>query len=114
MSTDWLMILGTTVAAAVASPLGGLIAIWRKPTTLFTSLALGFASGILLGTIGFEMLPKALELASLIIVVGGFAMGFAAVCSTSSSIVVCSRATRPNNIRRSSGSITAIGHAADR
>ncbi len=65
--------------AALASLLGGLIALWRKPTTLFMSLAVGLASGVLLATIGFEMLPKAVELGSPPIAVAGFAAGFAAI-----------------------------------
>lgn len=36
-----------------------------KPTTLFMSVALGFASGVLLATICFSMLPQALESGSL-------------------------------------------------
>jgi zinc transporter, ZIP family len=43
------------------------------------SLALGFASGVLLGTIGFEMMPQALELSSLAVAVSGFLVGFVAV-----------------------------------
>jgi ZIP family zinc transporter len=66
-------------AAAIASPIGGMIALWRKPTSLFMSLALGFASGVLLGTIGFEMMPQALELSSVAVAVAGFVVGFAAV-----------------------------------
>lgn len=76
---DLLTIIAIAGAAAVASPLGGLIALWRKPTTLFMSIVLGLASGILLGTICFEMLPQALELGSLAIAVGGFTAGFAGV-----------------------------------
>jgi ZIP family zinc transporter len=70
------LIAGT---AAVASPIGGLIALWRKPTTLFMSLALGFASGVLLATISFEMIPQALELASIVLTSAGFVTGFVAV-----------------------------------
>jgi zinc transporter, ZIP family len=76
---DLLTIMAIAGAAALASPVGGLIALWRKPTTLFMSVALGFASGVLLATIGFEMLPQALELGSLPIAVGGFTAGFLAV-----------------------------------
>jgi zinc transporter, ZIP family len=43
------------------------------------SVALGFASGVLLTTICFEMLPEALEMSFLPIAVGGFSVGFAAV-----------------------------------
>lgn len=74
-----LMVLGIAVAAALASPIGGLIALWRKPTTLFMSLALGFASGVLLATIGFEMVPKALEMSALALTITGFVIGFLAV-----------------------------------
>src|SRR5918998_1940223 len=79
MSSELLLILAVAAGAAVASPVGGLLALWRRPTTLFMSLALGFASGVLLATISFEMLPAALELSSLPIVIGGFLAGFAAV-----------------------------------
>ena len=79
MSSDILTISLIAGAAAVASPLGGLIALWRAPTSLFMSGTLGFASGALLGSIMFEMLPNALELSSLLVAVVGFAAGFAAV-----------------------------------
>jgi ZIP family zinc transporter len=65
--------------AAVASPLGGLIALWRTPTSLFMSIALGFASGTLLATISFEMIPQALEQSSLLIASAGFIAGFIAI-----------------------------------
>jgi len=73
------MVLGVAVAAALASPVGGLISLWRKPTTLLMSLALGFASGVLLATVSFEMMPKALELTSLPMTIAGFGSGFVAV-----------------------------------
>ena len=46
---------------------------------LVMSLVLGFASGVLLATISFEMLPAALELSSLSLAVAGCLVGFAAV-----------------------------------
>jgi zinc transporter, ZIP family len=79
VSTSILMILAVAGAAAVASPVGGLMALWRKPTTLFMSIALGFASGTLLGTISFEVMPQALALTSVMIAVVGFVTGFASV-----------------------------------
>lgn len=79
MFHDTLTIIAIAVAAAFASPLGGLIALWRTPTTLLMSVSLGFASGVLLATIGFEMLPKALELGSWPVAVGGFMAGFSLV-----------------------------------
>lgn len=66
-------------SAAAASVLGGLVALWRKPTTLSLSIALGFAGGVLLATIAFEMLPRALEQTPLWLVVAGFVLGFAGV-----------------------------------
>jgi ZIP family zinc transporter len=77
--SDFLMLIGIAGAAALASPVGGLLALWRTPTTLFMSVTLGFASGVLLATICFEMLPQALELSALPIAVGGFIGGFCAV-----------------------------------
>jgi ZIP family zinc transporter len=79
VSSNFFMILALASAAAVASPIGGLIALWRKPTTLFMSIALGFASGTLLGTISFEIMPQALELTSVVVTVVGFVAGFASV-----------------------------------
>jgi zinc transporter, ZIP family len=79
VAPDFLLILAVAGAAALASPAGGLVALWRRPTTLFMSLALGFASGVLLGTIAFEMMPQALELSALTVAVAGFIVGFAAV-----------------------------------
>jgi ZIP family zinc transporter len=77
--SDFLTIIAVAAGAAIASPVGGAIALWRKPTTLFMSGALGFASGVLLGTISFEMLPKAVELGPLAGAAGGFVAGFAAI-----------------------------------
>ena len=77
--SDFAVILAVATAAALASPAGGLIALWRAPTSLFMSLSLGFASGVLLATVSFEMLPKSLELAPLPAVLGAFAAGFALV-----------------------------------
>jgi zinc transporter, ZIP family len=71
--------MAVAAAAGAASPLGGLLALWRRPTSFFTSIAVGFAAGILLATIGFEMMPKALELGSLPTAVLGFFAGLAAV-----------------------------------
>jgi ZIP family zinc transporter len=79
VSTELATLLGISVAAALASIFGGLIALWRKPTTLFMSASLGFASGVLLGAIAFEMMPNAVDLGSVTIAALGFASGFAAV-----------------------------------
>jgi zinc transporter, ZIP family len=79
MPSEFLVTLAVAAGAAIASPVGGLIPLWRRPTTLFMSLALGFASGVLLATISFEMLPAALELSPLPIAVAGFLVGFGAV-----------------------------------
>jgi ZIP family zinc transporter len=73
------MVLAVSIVAALASPLGGLIAIWRKPTTMLMSLALGFAAGTLLGTIAFKMVPEALERSSLALGAAAIAAGFIAV-----------------------------------
>lgn len=77
--SDFLMVLAITVPAAIASPLGGLIAMWRSPTTLMLSIAVGYAGGVLLATFAFEMLPEALELSSIALAVFGFLVGFVLV-----------------------------------
>ncbi len=46
---------------------------------MFMSLALGFASGVLMGTISFEMMPESLRLSSLTLTVSGFVLGFVAI-----------------------------------
>jgi ZIP family zinc transporter len=79
LSSDFLTLLGIASSAAVASVAGGLLALWQKPTTLFTSVSLGFTSGILIGTIAFEMMPQAIKLGSVAIAAVGFGAGFVAV-----------------------------------
>ena len=66
-------------AAAAASVAGGLIALVRAPNSFFMSLAFGFASGVLLGAVTLEMLPQALDLASLGATVAGFTAGLLAI-----------------------------------
>ena len=70
-------LLAIALAGALASPLGGAMALCRRPTTLALSIAVGFAAGALLGAFAFEMLPKAAQMASLAIAIAGFAGGFA-------------------------------------
>jgi ZIP family zinc transporter len=70
-------LLAIALAGALASPLGGLAALCRRPTTLALSIAVGFAAGALLGAFAFEMLPQAAEIASLPIALAGFGIGFA-------------------------------------
>ena len=56
--SDFAVILAVAGAAAIASPVGGLLALWRKPTSLLMSLSPGFASGVLLATLSFGMMPN--------------------------------------------------------
>ncbi len=79
MDGQFLVVFSVALAAALASPLGGAIAIFVRPSSLFLSIAVGLAGGVLLGTFAFEMVPKALELSPLAAVVGAFAVGFALV-----------------------------------
>jgi ZIP family zinc transporter len=66
-------------AAALASVVGGLLAMIRKPTSLVMSIAFGFASGVLISTVALEMVPQALDLTSRGATGAGFAGGFLAV-----------------------------------
>lgn len=79
MNQDLLIILAVAFGAALASPLGGLVAIYFRPSSLFLSISVGFAAGVLLGTFAFEVLPKSLELTSVPLVVAGFLLGLALV-----------------------------------
>ncbi|WEX73963.1 ZIP family metal transporter [Sinorhizobium numidicum] len=79
MDNHFLMILGIASAAALASPLGGYLAIWLRPSSLLLSIGVGFAAGVLIGTIAFEMMPKSLELTPLPLTMAGFALGLALV-----------------------------------
>lgn len=74
---DFSTLFMIALAGALASPLGGAVALWMRPTTLALSMAVGFAAGALLGAFAFEMLPKAVEVASLPIALSGFAAGVA-------------------------------------
>lgn len=69
-------VVGLAGAGALASLLGGAATLLKRPTTLFLSIAVGFAGGVLLGTFAFEMLPKAADQTSLGIALAGFAAGF--------------------------------------
>lgn len=74
-----LTVLGIAGTAAAASVLGGLIALVRRPTSLFMSIVFGFASGVLIGTVTLEMVPQALELSSLGATAAGLTAGFLAI-----------------------------------
>jgi zinc transporter, ZIP family len=75
--------MGTVVlvagGAALASILGGLVAVLRPPGSLTMSIVFGFASGALIGAVTLEMVPEALALAPLGVVAAGFVLGFALV-----------------------------------
>ena len=79
MPGDLATLFAIALAGGFASPLGGAFALWKKPTTLMLSIAVGFAAGVLFGTFAFEMLPEAAETGSLAIAIAGFAVGFALV-----------------------------------
>ena len=79
MASEFATLLAIALAGAVASPLGGAIAVWKKPTTLLLSISVGFAAGALFGTFAFEMLPKAAAIGTVWIAIAGFAAGFALV-----------------------------------
>ena len=112
---DFLTIIAIAGAAALAPPVGGLIALWRKPTTLFMSVALGFASGVLLATICFEMLPQALEMSSLPVAVGGSPWASPQFMGSIFSFTAAnSWARRPSSVRRLKASISSAGHAETR
>ncbi len=76
MPSDFQLLFLVAAAAALASPIGGAAALLTKPTSLFLSVAVGFAAGVMLGTIAFEMLPQAAQSASLAMALIGFATGF--------------------------------------
>jgi zinc transporter, ZIP family len=76
---DFFTVVGIAGAAAVASPLGGMIALWVKPHNAFHVGRTRICERVLLGTVAFSMLPEALWLGSLPIAVGGFSTGFLAM-----------------------------------
>ena len=61
MPGELLLVVITSGVAAIASVVGGLLALWHRSSTLISSLAFGVASGALIGTVTLEMLPTALE-----------------------------------------------------
>jgi ZIP family zinc transporter len=79
VTSEFATLVGISGAAALASVMGGLLALWQRPTTLFMSTSLGFTSGVLIATIAFEMIPQAIDFGSVAIAVLGFAAGFAAI-----------------------------------
>ena len=77
--TDFVLVVVISGVAALASLVGGWLSLHRKPTTLFLSLALGTAGGVLLGVIAFEMIPQAMDLSSTPITLAGVAVGVLAI-----------------------------------
>lgn len=72
----FLMLAG---GATLASPLGGWLGSRAKIGTLFLSISVGMAAGVLLGTFAFEMMPSAAAAAGKIPTITGFLVGFLAV-----------------------------------
>jgi ZIP family zinc transporter len=66
-------------AAALASPLGGWLGSRGKIGTLFLSISVGMAAGVLLGTFAFEMMPSAADTAGKFPTIAGFIVGFLTV-----------------------------------
>jgi zinc transporter, ZIP family len=80
MSGDEIIVLALVAGVpAVASLVGGQLALLHRPGTLIASIAFGLAGGALLGTVALEMLPHALDDSPLLWVVVAFATGFLAV-----------------------------------
>lgn len=75
MTASLLQFLIVAGGAAICSPLGGLVAILIRPSSLLLSIMAGLAGGMLLGAVAFEMIPQALAKASLLEVGTGFALG---------------------------------------
>jgi ZIP family zinc transporter len=65
--------------AALASVVGGLLALVRQPSSFAMSIVFGYASGALIGAVTLEMLPEALERASTLATGAGFGVGFLAI-----------------------------------
>ncbi|WP_142593407.1 ZIP family metal transporter [Pseudorhizobium endolithicum] len=79
MQGSFLSVFAIALVAGLASPAGGALAIWLRPSTLLLSVSVGLAAGVLIGTFAFEMMPKALEVSSLPVASFGFALGFALI-----------------------------------
>jgi ZIP family zinc transporter len=75
MPDQLLLVVVISGVAAVASVVGGLLALWHRSSTLISSLAFGVASGALIGTVTLEMLPRALESGGLVVAFIGFTVG---------------------------------------
>jgi len=65
--------------AAIASILGGWLGLRFRTGSLFLSISVGLAGGVLLGTFTFEMMPGALAAAGRVLTVIGFVLGFVIV-----------------------------------
>ncbi|GLQ57407.1 hypothetical protein [Devosia nitrariae] len=76
---DFIIVLAIAAAAGLASPFGGYLSFVSKPGSLMLSIAVGLASGLLLGTFAFEMLPEAIAHVPLALVVVCFIAGFGMV-----------------------------------
>jgi zinc transporter, ZIP family len=75
MPDQLILVVVISGVAAVASVVGGLLALWHRSSTLISSMAFGVASGALIGAVTLEMLPTALESGGLVVAFIGFAVG---------------------------------------
>lgn len=73
---DLVLAAGLPALAALA---GGVGAILLRPSTLSASIIFGFAGGAILGTIGLEMLPRAVAESGVWLTVASLSAGFVAV-----------------------------------
>ena len=78
MDSFWAFFIPAALAA-LSSPAGGAVSMLVRPSSLLLSIMSGLAGGVLLGAIGFEMVPSALDHANLVEVAVGFLLGVALV-----------------------------------
>jgi ZIP family zinc transporter len=77
--SEFSALIGLAAFAGLAAFLGAGLAVRYSPSTFLMSAAFGVAGGVLIGTVAFDLVPHADELASLEHTVLGFAGGFSFV-----------------------------------
>ena len=76
-----MLLIVTTIAGIGGTGIGGLVgALLQKDSNKTVSLLLSFAAGIMLGVVGFDLIPEAIETnAGVMVVIGAIAFGVAII-----------------------------------
>jgi len=99
-----LVILFSALAGIIGTGLGGLVGVlWGNKSENAVSVLLGFAGGVMLSVVCFELMPEASRLAGLPLTLSGLVIGICVILLLSDSISRYSRVWESGNSMRKTG-----------